>query len=403
MNEDLVALERFVVDNDDLLKLETRIGAFNLFDALGSVRTEIRHSNCLAFLLDPAEAHGQGPLFARALLMDLLKKAPPELRPLSPIHVDGSDLGGIEVRREWQHVDLLIACDAPPFVVAIENKVDSSEHSDQLERYTSVVNAQYPERRALYVFLTVDGDVPSHGSWVSYTYADVHRVFSRVRTTHANAIGDDVLVFLDHYLNLIENQFMSNPEIDALCRRIYKNHRRALDLIYERAGSPVSEVMSAIQEVVEADSRWHVFYKASNYLDFVPKGWLDWLPRIGLDYEADPRSWFILRFEVLEIRLSFYMELRRIADLEFRKRIAETLLHEAAKLGFKRKLQKAVGDSYTRISGREEMLRWPDEGAPDPDKLATAVRAKLDEIYPKVDALTTILRKATSSHERSAG
>ena len=38
------ALERFVVENDDLLDLESRIGRFNIFDALGITRVEIRHS-----------------------------------------------------------------------------------------------------------------------------------------------------------------------------------------------------------------------------------------------------------------------------------------------------------------------------------------------------------------------
>ena len=31
----LQSLERFVADNDDLLKLEKQIGRFNIFDALG--------------------------------------------------------------------------------------------------------------------------------------------------------------------------------------------------------------------------------------------------------------------------------------------------------------------------------------------------------------------------------
>jgi hypothetical protein len=62
---DLEVLERFVVDNDDLSELEIRIGRFNIFDALSIARTEIRHSNFLAWLLDPSESHGQGPLFLR--------------------------------------------------------------------------------------------------------------------------------------------------------------------------------------------------------------------------------------------------------------------------------------------------------------------------------------------------
>src|SRR4051812_3595847 len=109
------ALERFVVENDDLITLESRIGKFNIFDALGITRAEIRHSNFLAFILDPAESHGQGQLFLKAILMDVLKEATADKRPLSPIELDGTDLRGVEVRREWQHIDLLITCQQPRF------------------------------------------------------------------------------------------------------------------------------------------------------------------------------------------------------------------------------------------------------------------------------------------------
>ncbi len=54
-----------MVENDDLLTLESRIGRFNIFDALRIMDAEIRHSNFLAFILDPAESHGQGQLFLK--------------------------------------------------------------------------------------------------------------------------------------------------------------------------------------------------------------------------------------------------------------------------------------------------------------------------------------------------
>jgi hypothetical protein len=125
---------------------------------------------------------------------------------------------------------------------------------------------------------------------VPYSYADLHRVLTRVRTTYDSAIGDDVLIFLDHYLNLIGNRFMNDATIDEPCQRIYKNHRRALDLIYERVGNPASAVLEEAESVVRKDPRWHVFYRAGNLFDFVPSSWLNWLPPIGLDRKDDPRS-----------------------------------------------------------------------------------------------------------------
>ncbi len=130
LSGELTALEHFVVQNDDLLELEQRIGRFNIFDALGVARVEIRHSNFLAWLLDPAESHGQGSLFLRAILMDLLRDAPVEHRVLSPVELDGAELRGVEIQREWKHIDILITCQEPRFVIAIENKIDSGEHRD---------------------------------------------------------------------------------------------------------------------------------------------------------------------------------------------------------------------------------------------------------------------------------
>jgi hypothetical protein len=389
--EALAALEHFVVDNDDLLALESLIGKFNIFDALDIARVEIRHSNFLAFILDPAESHGQGQLFLKAVLMDLLKKAPADLRPLSPIDLDGTDLQGVDVRREWGHIDLLITCHQPPFVIVIENKVESHEHSDQLSRYRAIIRDQYPEARPLYVYLTPKADEPSEDAWVPYSYADIHRVFTRVRTTYHNAIGEDVLVFLDHYLSLIGARFMNDAKIDELCQRIYKNHRHALELIYQRVGSPASGVLAEAETVLRGDPHWHVFYRVGNVIDFVPKVWLNWLPPVGLDRKDEPRAWFILRFELYAGRLDFYVEVRRMADLAKRRKIVERLIAEGDQFGF-RHSGREIKDNYTRVSGREHVMKWKEDDEPEADTIRAAVKKKLGEILPKLEGVPVILK-----------
>jgi hypothetical protein len=390
-DEALAALERFVVDNEDLLSLELLIGKFNIFDAVKIAQTEIRHSNFLAFLLDPAESHGHGQLFLNALLMDLLKTAPPSLRPLSPIELDGTQLRGVEVRRESHHIDLLVACSHPPLVVAIENKIASSEHSDQLNRYEQTIREHFPNTGSLFVYLTPTGEAPSSGAWVPYSYRELHRVLSRVRETYENSIGANVLVFLDHYLNLIGTRFMDDPRIDDLCQRIYKNHRRALELIYDRVGSPAAGVLAEVEAVLREDSRWQVFYRGANLIDFVRADWLSWLPTIGIDRKDIPRSWFVFRLEVYNSKLDFYVEIRRMSDIALRRRIVETLIREGSKFGFKRS-PGAVTDNYTRVSGRERLLQWSDdEDEPSEDAIRAAVKKKLDDVYPKIAAVPKLL------------
>ena len=177
----LQALERFVAENDDLLTLEEQIGRFNIFDALGIARVEIRHSNFLAWLLTPGESHGQGDLFLKAFLMDVLRKARQQGAepPISAVELDGAELRGLEVRRELRYIDLLISCEEPRFVIVIENKIDSGEHDDQLQRYKDTVASEFPDTKSLFVFLTPEGDDPSDEDWVSYSYADLHQAFTR--------------------------------------------------------------------------------------------------------------------------------------------------------------------------------------------------------------------------------
>ena len=315
------ALERFVVENDDLLALESRIGRFNIFDALGITRAEIRHSNFLAFILDPAESHGQGQLFLKAVLMDLLKQALPERRPLSPIDRDGTDLRGVEVKREWKHIDLLIKCQEPSFVVVVENKIGAKEGRDQLIRYEATMNKHYPGARPLYVYLTLNADEPSEDAWMPYSHADIHRVLARVRETNGNAIGDDVLVFLDHYLSLLGTRIMNDEEIDELCRQIYKNHRQALDLIWERVGTPESGELAEVANVLDEDARWKVVARRSNCIDFVPKAWLEWLPQLGL--KADLLAWIYVRIGSANEGLAYNVEMAPLKDLPKRIEIAE--------------------------------------------------------------------------------
>lgn len=384
------ALEQFVIQNDDLLRLEGLIGRFNIFDALSVSHVEIRHSNFLAFILDPAESHGQGQLFLKALLMDILRAAPIEKRPISPVDLDGDDLQGVRVRREWQSIDLLITCEHPRFLIAIENKIYATEHSDQLIRYTSTIEREFPGVPALYAFLTPDARVASHDQWVTYSYGEIHHVLSRVRDLYQSVIGDDVLVFLNHYLSLIGNRFMNDPAIDDLCRRIFKNHRRALQLIFERAGDPTGGVLADIREVIRKDDRWEQVYFTKTYLDFLPKDWLPHFPAVGIDYK-ELRALIVCRFELYDGKLTYYVQVNRMPDEQIRRLIVKRLLKEGERFGLFRKSSLKFKDNYTRISSKELVETFDPDRDYATGELDEKIRTKLDSIYSKLQPMAESL------------
>jgi hypothetical protein len=62
-------LEALVVNNRDLEELEALLDQFNIFEALGAVRVELRHSDFLSFLLNPHQSHGLGDTLVKRLLL----------------------------------------------------------------------------------------------------------------------------------------------------------------------------------------------------------------------------------------------------------------------------------------------------------------------------------------------
>lgn len=349
--EALAALEAFVVDNDDLVALEERIGRFNIFDALGIVRAEIRHSNFLAWLLDPGESHGAGQVFLRAVLMDMLRNAPHADRPMSPVELDGLELGGVEVRREADNIDILIAADDPRLVVAIENKIDSGEHSNQLERYRESVARRFPDHAPLFVFLTREGDEPSDDAWTPYSYADLHATLSRVRRLQASSLSDDVRAFLDHYLRMIRSRFMDDPKIDELCDRIYRNHRQALDLIFEHRADPRSVLLDAFQDALaEMDGFAGNIVRHKNRVMVNPATWDDYLPNWGPNpARADHRAAYAeFKIDAGMTRASMEVWIGPATDKDRRRRYIEAARELDRSYGFSQS-RRAISDSWTCI------------------------------------------------------
>ena len=74
-------LENFICDSN-LKELESLFNQFNIFDCLRLTRTEIRHSNFLAWLFDPNETHRLKDYFLKQFLIKVLSLNKKELNKM---------------------------------------------------------------------------------------------------------------------------------------------------------------------------------------------------------------------------------------------------------------------------------------------------------------------------------
>src|SRR6267142_4649978 len=139
----------------DLFAREKRFpSGLNIFEAAGMQRQEIRHSNLLAFLLNPQENHGLGDGFLRQLLQRALDAS---LDPkISPLKIALADLSDALISREWRNIDLLVESKNNKLAFVIENKIDASESDNQLAKYESSIDSTFPSYEKLFVYLTAN-------------------------------------------------------------------------------------------------------------------------------------------------------------------------------------------------------------------------------------------------------
>ncbi|RME60142.1 hypothetical protein D6779_02720 [Candidatus Parcubacteria bacterium] len=264
-------LEALVVDNPELERLETLLSEFNIFEALGAVRAEMRHSNFLAFLLNPSQNHGLGDAFAKALLKTLLAEAADP--SISPIDVDVWNLDEAIILREWQNVDILLVDERNHLVVLIENKIDSSEHSNQLQRYYSIVSQHHPHKTLVPLFLTPEGDTPSDDRYIPISYRQIAGVIENIVERRASTLNPDVRTLMMHYVQMLRRYIVKDTEIEELCQKIYRKHQRALDLIYQHRLDLQQEIHDLLELLIQEAEGLKLAHFTKMHVRFLPSEW----------------------------------------------------------------------------------------------------------------------------------
>ncbi len=266
-------LEALVIDNPNLERLEALLDQFNIFEAVGAVRQELRHSDFLAFLLNPQQNHGLGDAFVKKLLQKTLLSAHDAPMPITPIDLDIWDLNQIVVFREWQNIDILALDELHQLAIIVENKINSSEHAGQLERYRQIVARYYPGWKIIGIYLTPDGETPSDETYLPVDYGFVSELMDQLIESRASTLGADVRTLMVHYVQMLRRHIVSQSEIAELCQRLYRKHQRALDLIYEYRPDRQAEISDLLKSLIEQTPDLQLDHCSKGYIRFCLKTW----------------------------------------------------------------------------------------------------------------------------------
>jgi hypothetical protein len=308
----LKALERLVVENPELQQLEGLLSQFNLFEAIGAVRMEIRHSDFLAFLLNPSQKHGLGDLFLKRLLQKILAGLDHGIPGITPVHLDLMDVSDTTVRREWEHTDILCVSDLNHLVVLLENKIVSGEGEGQLQRYLEKTRRAFSGSTLIAIFLTPEGIDTSEddSGYIAVSYSLVCKTLEELLRSRRSVMGTDVVTTITHYVEMLRRHIVTESEIADLARRIYEKHRDALDLILEHRPDEQAKWRETLEALIRDERQLELDHSSKSYVRFSPKEW-DSVPDQKKGEGWTPTKRLVLfqfnNFPPKEIKLTLYI------------------------------------------------------------------------------------------------
>lgn len=368
-------LNKFLDDISCLNELKKWGSDFNIFDVLNIAKAEIRHSNVLAWLLDPKGNHGLGDSVLYNLLSEVLASNPD--CPHRQTRLLLLNLKSFDVRREEGHIDILLVSNDEKFVIAIENKTFSDEHDNQLSRYTKYINDNFAGFDSLFIYLTPFGDESDKNKdWMPLSYDSIYQSTYKALEDNDGRVGCDIKAFINDYLEILRRDMMEDSELKNVCEKIYQKHREALELIYKNCDIGDNRYYKYIRETLaELKNEGKIIYEdagESFYLEMVDKV----LPRMNSNNSVwGTDRCYSFWLEIRWPRIIGHFELGRENLSDDQKNVQEVMIE----YGHPRK-KKNDTQKYKRIEGVVEKIK--DDGD-SPDDIKDATKKIVDKLIAK--------------------
>jgi len=370
-------LENFVLSNPELDKLENLLSDFNIFETLKSEYTEVKHSNVLAWLLDPQENHGLASYFTRQFFKFVVStnRMRFSTAEISLVDFELFTYGDVEVRREWKNIDILIvlAEDNKKIVVALENKIKTSEHSDQLQRYRSIVEREFKDFTRFYIYLTPDNLIPSDEEWISFSYDVVADLLDELLKNRKSSLSANVYSFISQYQTILRRYIVGNSEVERIAVEIYKKHKEALDIIFQHKPDVYFELSEYLKNRLRREGKIVIDSAGKTFIRFTTENIDQEIKRVGEGWVKSRRI-LLFEFALSGDRVALRLYIGPGED-NYRKELINMFLKDKKLFKY---ADRKFGTKWHAVYG-SDFLRKKDFEADDIEEMKTKLEKKFIE------------------------
>ena len=247
-------LNELAKDINCLDPIYRELSDINCFEILKIDQMEIRHSNFLAWLLDPSSPSGIGDKLLKRLLMFCSENSDKGFgsnKDLDAVTIELLDLEDVVLKREHpadikgkakkKKIDLLIYSEINKFCICLENKIKSYEGTNQLTDYFKYVEEDFTRKKTAkykkyryekryYILLSPSGNEAEkeedRNSWVALSYADIFDWIKEILDTYEEEIPVKAKNIINDYLNALQRHVIEG-DFKRLCEEVYMKHPRA--------------------------------------------------------------------------------------------------------------------------------------------------------------------------------
>lgn len=284
----------------------------NVFSAAGMNHYEVKHSKFLAWLLDPSNPHNfndfvlkkfcnllleyktnvkdsnikilsnktillgkdfsqnKDDLQEKKLIDGFLTLLNGEVTVSTEQPLDSDELTE-QGKKKKRYIDILIEIKSQntKTVIVIENKVETTTHSNQLCAYDEWVHKQGYDKE-IFVLLSPNGELPRNfggnnqynEKWCVFDYKKVNEIVEELlKKVNENQMPqkNKLRILLEDYMKLVNNEVLGeSKETMKLCRSIYFNNQKTLFVAaknlqeyFNKLDSYIGYCNTKIQELID--------------------------------------------------------------------------------------------------------------------------------------------------------